>query len=173
MTLTRDSVPGWLYILQSFTPRSPWSQGAQTGGGFSESSHHLFERTFKQRCIGTDQDTTQLSVSSPGKTSWTEDPVHTRTAANLLPEAGGSGTASTNRGENLYGYSALLNLNTNTHFFHVYTGGVKYFIWSTELFRILLLSRTCVWRQMFHIFVWIYKYELLLFSMCECHYTTK
>ncbi len=92
----------------SFASRSPRPQRAQTGRGLSESSHHLFKGTRKWKRIRTEPDPAQLSFSSSGQTPRTEDSMHTGPTAHLLPETGGPGPPSTNSGENLFGYSAIL-----------------------------------------------------------------
>ena len=69
-----------------FSFRSPWPQRAQEGGRLSESSHHFSKRACEWKRIRTEQDTAQLSFSSPGQTPRAEDSVHTGPAAHLLPE---------------------------------------------------------------------------------------
>lgn len=95
-------------MRSSFASRSPRPQRAQTGRGLSDSSHHLFKGTRERKRIRTKPDPAQLSFPSSGQTPWTEDSVHTGPAAHLLPKTGGPGPSSTNRGEDLYGYSAVL-----------------------------------------------------------------
>lgn len=92
----------------SFTYRSPWPQGAQTGWGLSESSHHLLKGTCEWKRIGGEPDPAQLFISSSGQTPRAEDSMHSGPAAHLLSETGGSGPPSTNSGKNLYGYSTIL-----------------------------------------------------------------
>lgn len=104
----------------SSAPRSPRPERAQTGWGLSESSHHLFKGTHEWKWIWTRQNPAQLSFSSSGQTPWTEDSVYAGPAAHLLPETRGPGPPTTNCGENLHGYSAILK-NTNTNVLHVKT----------------------------------------------------
>lgn len=92
----------------SFALRSSRPQRAQAGRGLSKSPHCLSKGTREWKWIRTEPDATQLSVSPSGQTAWTEDSVHTRPAAHLLPETGGPGASSSDSGENLYGYAAVL-----------------------------------------------------------------
>lgn len=107
-----------LFLMTSFASRSPRPQRAQTGRGLSESSHHLFKRTREQKRIRNEPDPAQLSFSSSGQTPRTEDSMHTGPTAHLLPETGRPGPPSTNSGENLHGYSAVLKsyMNPNVLF---------------------------------------------------------
>lgn len=95
-------------MRMSFASRSPWPQGAQTGRGLSESSHHLLKGTYEWKRNRSEPDPAQLSFSSSGQTPRAEDSVHTGPTAYLLPKTWGPGPPSTNSGKNLYGYSTVL-----------------------------------------------------------------
>lgn len=126
----------------SLTPRSPWPQGAQTGGGISEPSHHLLKGTCEQKWIRNELDPVQLSFSSSGETSRTADSVHTGPTAHLLSKTGGPGPPSTHSRKDLYGYPAVLRKHEH-----------KSIIWTVddhliESFITGLLSHWLVCRQM-------------------------
>lgn len=55
-----------LFKKTYFTSRSPWPQRAQTGGGLSESSDHLFKGTRERERTRSQPDPSQLSFSSSG-----------------------------------------------------------------------------------------------------------
>lgn len=97
----------------SFPSRSPWPKRAQTGWGLSESPHHFFKGTCERKRIRTKPRPAQLSFSSSGQTPRTEDSMHTGPTAHLLPKTGGPGPPSTDSGEDLSGYSAVLKKNPN------------------------------------------------------------
>lgn len=98
-------------LFVSFASRSPWPQGAKTGRGLSDPSNNLLKGTHKWKKIRTEPDPTQLSFSSFGQTARTEDSMHTRPTAHLLSKTGGSGPPSSDSGENLHGYAAILKIH--------------------------------------------------------------
>lgn len=98
-------------VFVSFASRSPWPQGAKTGGGLSEPSNHLLKGTHKWKKIRREPDAAQLSFSSFGQTARTEDSMHTRPTAHLLSKTGGPGPPSSDSGENLHGYAAVLKIH--------------------------------------------------------------
>lgn len=131
-----------------FASRSPWPQRAQTGRGLSESSHHFFKGTHERKWIRIKPDPAQLSFPSSGQTPWTEDSLHTRPTAHLLPETGGFGAPSTYSGENLFGYSAVLKKHENKHVIckdkndRLKEPNVRFYPW-TLLVNILLSHWLC------------------------------
>nr|XP_021510097.1 nuclear receptor subfamily 4 group A member 1 isoform X3 [Meriones unguiculatus] len=96
-----------LFILR-LAYRPARAAGASAGGGAAEPHRQLPEGAHGHG--GRRATAGQLPVTPAGQTARAADPVHAGPAANLLPQAGGPGAASTHRGQDLHGHAVVLTL---------------------------------------------------------------